>query len=344
MIRLSQAGTILHSGAVVPVDSVIPVGQGWNWIGYLPAGPLDVSEALEDLHVQGIASTNDIVKSQEGFAQYVDGSWYGSLDSLSPGHGYKLSLAGADDHTFNYPVYVSSPSSPMAGAPTVARSSPAEDAPVWSVNPRAYQYNMTVTAVLRINDTESNDPNDMIGAFVGDECRGMVRPEYISGIDRCLAFLMIYSNAVEGEEVTLRAYDADAGLIYNLKESLACQADAVEGTVLEPIIFNTGSAWEEEEQKLPAVFGLAQNFPNPFNPSTVICYDVPVGGGRVSLRIYDVGGRLVRTLVDGVETAGRKAVTWRGRDNRGQRVSTGVYFYRMTAPGFEKTRKMVLLK
>jgi flagellar hook assembly protein FlgD len=77
---------------------------------------------------------------------------------------------------------------------------------------------------------------------------------------------------------------------------------------------------------------------------TVIAYDVPSGGGSVTIRIYDVGGRLIRTLIDRHETAGRKSVAWHGLDDRGGRVATGVYFYRMKAPGFEKTRKMVLLK
>ena len=91
-------------------------------------------------------------------------------------------------------------------------------------------------------------------------------------------------------------------------------------------------------------YRLYQNVPNPFNPTTVIRYDVPAGDGKVTLRIYDVSGRLVRTLVNDVQTTGRKSVIWDARDNRGQSVASGVYFYRMTAPGFEKTRKMVLLQ
>ena len=98
------------------------------------------------------------------------------------------------------------------------------------------------------------------------------------------------------------------------------------------------------ETRIPATFALGQNVPNPFNPATVIRYDVPAGGGDVSLRIYDVGGRLVRTLVDGVETPGEKSVTWNARNDRGHRVASGVYFYRLTAPGFEMTKKMVLLQ
>jgi len=94
----------------------------------------------------------------------------------------------------------------------------------------------------------------------------------------------------------------------------------------------------------PATFSLGQNIPNPFNPATVIPYTVPVSGGQVTLRIYDVAGRLVRTLLDGIETPGARTAEWNGRDDRGARVSSGVYFYRFSAPGFEATRKMVLVQ
>ncbi len=95
---------------------------------------------------------------------------------------------------------------------------------------------------------------------------------------------------------------------------------------------------------IPERYTLYQNIPNPFNPITTIRFDVPPGGGNVTLRIYDVGGRLVRTLVNGYQSAGRKSVIWDGKDNRAESVASGVYFYRMTSPGFEKTRKMVLLR
>ena len=64
----------------------------------------------------------------------------------------------------------------------------------------------------------------------------------------------------------------------------------------------------------------------------------------MTLRIYDVGGKLVRTLVDGPQTAGQKSVTWNGSDNRGHSVASGIYFYRLQAPGYEKTLKMVLVQ
>jgi hypothetical protein len=90
-------------------------------------------------------------------------------------------------------------------------------------------------------------------------------------------------------------------------------------------------------------FDLAQNFPNPFNPSTTIRYEIasPV---HVRLMIYDVAGRLVRTLVDDERKPERYKVVWNGKNNRGQDVATGVYFYRLEAGSYVKTRKMLLLK
>ena len=94
----------------------------------------------------------------------------------------------------------------------------------------------------------------------------------------------------------------------------------------------------------PRVTALAQNYPNPFNPATTIRFSVREKA-RVQLKIYNVAGQLVTTLVDRVVEGGLEhAVDWDGRNDAGARVATGVYFYRMTAPDFTRTRKMVLLK
>jgi hypothetical protein len=88
---------------------------------------------------------------------------------------------------------------------------------------------------------------------------------------------------------------------------------------------------------------LEQNYPNPFNPKTEISYHIPQDEA-VSLNVYDVSGRLVRTLVDGNKVFGPHSVVWDGKDNVGRQVSSGVYFYRLWAGDFVKTRRMVLLK
>jgi ELWxxDGT repeat protein len=98
-----------------------------------------------------------------------------------------------------------------------------------------------------------------------------------------------------------------------------------------------------EMARIPSKTILHQNVPNPFNPSTIIRYELAVPG-RVSLRIYDVHGALVRVLEDRGRTPGRYEVGWDGRDERGERVATGVYFYRLMVPDFEQTKKLVLIK
>jgi hypothetical protein len=89
---------------------------------------------------------------------------------------------------------------------------------------------------------------------------------------------------------------------------------------------------------------LHQNTPNPFNPATTIAYDVPSDGVQVTITVYDVSGRLVRTLVDGRQTVGRKTITWEGQNDRGETAPTGIYFYRMIAGNYAESRKMVLVK
>ncbi len=95
--------------------------------------------------------------------------------------------------------------------------------------------------------------------------------------------------------------------------------------------------------EVPAAYRLAQNFPNPFNPTTTIKFDMKTKG-HVSLKVYNVAGQLVRTLVDEVKDAGSCSVIWDGTNNGGAKVASGIYFYRMETKEFCKTKKIVLLR
>jgi len=105
-----------------------------------------------------------------------------------------------------------------------------------------------------------------------------------------------------------------------------------------------GEVRSEEDRSLADAFSLQQNAPNPFNPSTTIAFQVPEGGAQVSLQIYDVSGRLVKTLAEGYEPSGTRTVTWDGRDDEGRPVAGGIYFSRLTADEFSETSKMIMLK
>ncbi len=89
---------------------------------------------------------------------------------------------------------------------------------------------------------------------------------------------------------------------------------------------------------------LNQNMPNPFNPITSIQFSVPDNAGPVELHVYNVSGRLVRTLVDDELTAGPHSVVWNGKDDSGRSLASGIYFAKLTAGGETAERKMALLK
>jgi hypothetical protein len=94
---------------------------------------------------------------------------------------------------------------------------------------------------------------------------------------------------------------------------------------------------------LPRQFALHQNFPNPFNPVTEIQFDLPEQG-QVTLTIYNLAGRRVRTLISGEMKAGYHSVVWNGLSDSGKPAASGIYFYSLEAKNFHATKKMVLLK
>lgn len=112
----------------------------------------------------------------------------------------------------------------------------------------------------------------------------------------------------------------------------------------ELIIVTKPTAVEENPgSALPTVFNLLPNYPNPFNPTTTIRFDVPVASD-VRLRIFNLRGQEVRTLVDTRYVPGHHTVMWNGQDNYGQQVSSGVYFVHMRAGDFVTVKKAALVR
>ena len=133
--------------------------------------------------------------------------------------------------------------------------------------------------------------------------------------------------------------------------------DAVNLTVfykLQDVSLNGQNEWHgpiqititsnvETSIDMPTDFDLAQNYPNPFNPVTTIGYSLPKASDML-LNIYDMQGKLVKTLVSGVQPAGFHSVAWDGTNNASELSPSGIFIYRMTAGDFQKTGRMTLLK
>ncbi len=113
--------------------------------------------------------------------------------------------------------------------------------------------------------------------------------------------------------------------------------------IMRAVYSTSTGVLEEETGSVPQRFSLAQNYPNPFNPGTTIEYAL-VQPNSVSLAIYNVKGQKIRREDFGVQTVGTHLYWWDGRDDQGQRVASGIYYYRLQAGEYSKSHKMVLMK
>jgi hypothetical protein len=133
-------------------------------------------------------------------------------------------------------------------------------------------------------------------------------------------------------DITNLLYNAD--VVQKLYDTLISKVTKVEG----------------EPSLLPVQFDLKQNYPNPFNTSTSIPFSLKVQGSiskeptHTSLNIYNILGQKVRTLLDEKMFPGDHRVIWDGKDDKGNEISSGIYFYQLKVGDYKETRKMTLLR
>jgi hypothetical protein len=134
------------------------------------------------------------------------------------------------------------------------------------------------------------------------------------------------------------------------------ELDSLTISVLHCAIIDLASIWQtawinagsptllsNDEQSIPNVYVLYENYPNPFNPVTTLRYDLPENG-HVNITMYDMLGRQVKTLINHTQDAGYRSVIWNATNDYGKPVSAGIYLYQIQTGEFMQTKKMVLLK
>ena len=158
-----------------------------------------------------------------------------------------------------------------------------------------------------------------------------------------------YAAGIQSVTVNAAGYDAKTmwfGFSFMYLRDTEVAAPSVRNVVWNDIYlwFNGIPNTNITEDDVPKANKLSQNFPNPFNPTTTIKFDVRAKG-HVSLKIYNVAGQLVKTMVNEVMDAGFDySMEWTGANNAGVKVASGVYFYSFEAENFKATKKMVLLR
>ena len=151
-----------------------------------------------------------------------------------------------------------------------------------------------------------------------------------------------YSGAVPGGDSETIQLDFDStGLANGTYRVDLVVTNSVRGPVIVPVTLEVGGTSAVET--LPQHLALEKNYPNPFNPRTNISFVLPADGSA-RLQVYDMQGRLVKTLHDGALSAGYHTVMWDGTDDTGQRVASGVFLYRLVSGDQIFSRKMLLMK
>jgi hypothetical protein len=343
--------TVMMQGAVIDLDKYsIPLRAGWNLLPYWGTKVTSIVTALASLRA---ADPDMMVRDAEG-KLYAPSFNHNEIDSMRPGQGYELYLT-IDVPAFKYPTSVQARIGSMGNGMSIPGLTLEKSAaPIY--NPVGTATPMSQILAFKIKGYTMKE-GDEIGIFTREGiCVGASK--FGGGEVNAIAVSVFGSapvfegdakvGAIDGDELLVKIYSKDNGEEYS---TIINNIDWVLGSG-SGLFFNAGTVAKvsativgapDEVSALPTEFALAQNYPNPFNPTTNIKYQLPVDG-LVKIKIYDMLGREIKTLVNEDQKAGYYTIEWDATNNHGKKAATGVYFYQIEASNFKKTMKMMLMK
>ncbi|MCB2230547.1 DUF4397 domain-containing protein [bacterium] len=330
-VKEGMGFTMVMEGMAVPVSTPIPVTTGWNLVSYLPETVLAPDVAL--------ASLDGILLWAYGFDGGILSysptmTEFNTLDEMMTCNGYWVKVSG--NGTLVYPggapvAFASSyilPNQEELGARNAQAVSTAAGIKPTTQWVNLYSSDVTVDGnVVAAGST--------IEAFTSD---GKLVGSFDVLRNGSFGFMPVYGKSSEAEvgvETGQSFYLEIDGARINETFTWTGNGDRIEISAL--------TSQSAGSNTVPDSYELAQNYPNPFNPSTVISFSMP-SAGHAKIEVYNVLGHRVTTLFDGQAGSGTTEVVWNGRNERGETVSSGVYFYRLTTDSYTDTKKMMLLK
>ncbi|MCF7920362.1 MAG: T9SS type A sorting domain-containing protein [Candidatus Cloacimonetes bacterium] len=311
--QLDMNTSALWEFSGIPIDPVVTeytLNTGWNWISYSPQLPEEINYALA-----GLGETCAYVKNQMGFSNYYTGlGWYGTITTLDPLKGYMVDVL--EPTSFTYPL------------PEERRALTEIIEPEF--NYRNYQYNGSL--VLTCNDGSA--PGRIIALHDGEICGSSTKLELEDVFGRSFYALMVYGNLslIEDYELYYQASEGEKQL--SMGYTFTFQADMRKGDCIEPIVISLPV--ESAEKVFPqSSFSV---YPNPFNPRATIEFYL-AESGEMELKVYNLKGQLVETLLKGHLEAGEHFIYWNA-DN----CSSGLYLLRYESGGDREVKRLILLK
>ena len=223
-IKMDSQADITLRGKLFDVKKTVSLQQGWNWVGCPLYNATTIEAALSDYS----PTEGDAIIGLDAFATYEDGKWEGTLTSLSPGQAYMVKCGTAQSFHWNS---LSTPTSRTrrykAPVAEFAPNSP------WTSDIHAYPNVSGIIATIEINGTPVMNDNYTLGAFCGDECRGVA--QHLNG----LFYMNIHGE--DGETITFNFIDEE-GQIHQANQTLSFKAETITGNRKEPLRLTSSGA------------------------------------------------------------------------------------------------------
>jgi len=315
-IKVTEDCTIDYTGMAINPATAVPLAEGWNTVAYLPNYLLS-ADAPNMPVVASIANHLLVAKDDMGHFM-LPAFQFSNMAAWAPGKGYQVKVDAACNLT--YPAQQQGRDATVE--PIVANH--------WTA-PASTGSSMSILLTdLNATDGSQISAVSKSGAIVGV---GTVQAGRcglpVWGDDKTTE---VVDGLTDGETFSLTLWNAETGI-----ES-AMSAKMVLGSGLTFKVDDIAVAKAIVIETLPTNFYLGKNFPNPFNSTTKFAFGLPEAG-QVSVKVFDLAGRTIATLVDGNLTAGNHIAVWTA-----DAAPAGLYLVKMQAGSFSDTRKVTLLK
>ncbi|RLC48486.1 MAG: hypothetical protein DRI23_10370, partial [Candidatus Cloacimonadota bacterium] len=272
------------------------------------------------------------IQHQDWSAYYSEGTWK-----------YKTSYETDDPPTLSYADMVKVKCHNTISSFCWDNGTP-EDSKSNFAEPEYYNYEEQIDYTPLFIELDETDLPQEIGAFVNGECIGA------TVVESDFTQINAYATSVNPGEIELELYYGSRSAMQNKTITNYKCISSDNPTKIQHSLHtgDNAEAWfvslrEDSSIIIPIVKLTLSNFPNPFNPTTTISYNIPLES-KVSLEIYNIKRQHVKQLVSGSQPEGYYEVVWNGKDDAGKQVSSGIYYYRISACGKTLNKKMLMLK
>ena len=267
-IRTSAVCNAVVSGDIAEVaNHPITINNGWNWIGFPCSHSVSIATAMSDF----TPANNDVIKGRNSVTTYIadNNMWYGTLNTLEPGHGYMYKSNSTAAKTLTI--------QPDGKGDVIANITPRDN--IFTPNDADFASNMLVTAVINIEGEELYSENYELAAFVNGECRGSVKLMYVEPFDKYIAFLLVFGDEADDIQFVLTNGNetiwSDNMMVYT--------ADAIAGTLTDPATICFGTLGLNDNVLANTVV-----YPNPSNGVFNI-----QGEGITKIEVLNIYGQVI---------------------------------------------------